>query len=477
MTSSHPGPNDLWQLSACDIAERVRNRDVKPSEVMASVLARVDAHNGHLNAIVLNHAERATEQAAVADEAVAAGTALGPLHGVPVTIKHNIDLAGDPNPNGIPAFANNMADENAPLVDRLTGAGAIVIGRTNTPEFSMRATTDNPLHGRTFNPWGDDISPGGSSGGAGSACAAGMGPIHHGNDIGGSLRFPSFANGVMTVKPSSFRIPVFNATAPSERGPLAQEISVQGIIARHAADVRLATSVMVQPDARDPNCPPVPFIGPELGRPTVAVTRESAGYAMHPGIDTLIDQAAAQLREAGYTVVEVDPPPVIDAARGWFSALTTEMKATFDEPLRTHGSETIIQIFDWYFELSELLDLPGYITASGHRSALKRDWSRFLDQYPLLLCPFLMRPQFDWDYDASGAAAVEDMFNSAIYSTGINYLGLPAGVIGTGLVEDRPAAVQIVGQRWREDLICDALEAIEERNGILPTQLWGREQG
>ena len=119
-----------------------------------------------------------------------------------------------------------------------------------------------------------------------------------------------------------------------------------------------------------------------------------------------------------------------------------------------------------------LLDLDGYITTFAERTRLMRDWNRFLDQYPLLLTPFLMRPMFDWNYDAGGLDAVTDLFASAVYSTGINYLGLPAGVIGMDLVDDRPAAVQLVGRRFREDLICDALEAIESRNGVLAERLW-----
>lgn len=464
----------LWKLGAAASADKIHDREIAPSELMADVLARVEEQNPALNAIVLSHADRAVEHARAADEAVARGDDLGPLHGVPVTIKHNIDLAGDPNPNGVPAFADLMAIENHPLVDRLQEAGAIVIGRTNTPEFSMRATTDNPLHGRTHNPWGDPISPGGSSGGAGAACAAGMGALHHGNDIGGSLRFPSMANGVMTVKPSSFRIPVYNGSAAAERGPLAQEISVQGIIARHAADVRLATQIMAQPDPRDPNSPPVPWHGPEVNR-RVAVVKQSAGYPLDPEIDALIDRAADQLRDAGYDVVEADAPPIDEAATGWFTTLTTEMKHLFDGPLRELGSGTIQQIFDHYFEMSNLLDMRDHIVASGHRTALKRDWSRFLDTYPLVLTPFILRPFFDWDHDAQGLEAVRDLFDASIWSTGINYLGLPAGVIGTGFAGDRPAAVQIVGQRWREDLICDALEAIEVRNGILAPELWARD--
>ena len=220
----------------------------------------------------------------------------------------------------------------------------------------------------------------------------------------------------------------------------------------------------------------MPWDGPEfVVKPTVAVTRETGGYDIHTGILELIDRAVDQLRDAGYTVVEADPPPVLEAAREWFRAGTTEMQVTLDPMIREHGSDTIQQIFDWYYDLSELLDRDRYVTAFGDRTRLMREWSIFLDEYPLLITPFLMRPTYDWDYDARGLDEVEDMFASAIYSTGINYLGLPAGVIGMDLVEDRPAAIQIVGQRWREDIVCDALEAIEERNGVLVHRLWERE--
>ena len=180
----------------------------------------------------------------------------GPLHGVPVTIKENVDQRGKPTPSGLPAFAGLIAPDDAPLVRNLRRAGAIIVG--GRTELSMRATTDNPLHGRTRNPWHADASPGGSSGGAGPAAAAGFGPIHHGNDIGGSLRFPAFACGLATVKPTPGRIPAYNPSATAERGLLAQLMSVQGAICREVKDVRLATRAMAQRDARDPWWVPAP---------------------------------------------------------------------------------------------------------------------------------------------------------------------------------------------------------------------------
>ncbi|MED5292662.1 MAG: amidase family protein, partial [Actinomycetota bacterium] len=199
---------ELWRLSAAEMAAGIRDRTFSATEVADSVLDRVADKNPELNAITVEFPEQVRAEATAADDALANGEQVGALHGVPVTIKENIDVAGQATPNGVPAFADLMAYEDAPLVKNLRDAGAIVIGRTNVPEFSMRGTTVNPLRGRTFNPWDPDASPGGSSGGGGAAAAAGFGPLHHGNDIGGSLRFPALANGITTVKPTNNRIPV-----------------------------------------------------------------------------------------------------------------------------------------------------------------------------------------------------------------------------------------------------------------------------
>ena len=467
---------ELWKLGAVELAEGIRTARFRSRDVVESVLARIDARNGHLNAIVFDTRAEALAAAEAADAAVDRGEALGPLHGVPVTIKENVDQTGCPTTNGVPALADTIATDDSPVVRNLRRAGAVFVGRTNTPEFSMRGTTDNPLRGRTFNPWDDQASPGGSSGGAGAAAAAGFGPLHHGNDIGGSLRFPSFANGLATVKPTTFRVPVFNPTAAAERGPLSQAMSCQGIIAREVADVRLATEVLVHSDPRDPNCPPVPWHGPGLDDPiTVAVTTDAGGFDIHPGIVELIDRAAEQLAAAGYRVVRADPPPVVEAATAWFATGTTEMATLLDPAVQAYGSDDIKKVFRYFFQASDLCDLDGYITAFGDRTRLMRDWNLFLDEHPLLVTPFMMMPLYDWDFDVGHYDTFKRFLDASVYSFGINYLGLPAGVIGMDLVEDRPAAVQVVGRRYREDLICDALETIESANGVLTRRLWQRD--
>jgi len=465
----------LWKKSAVEIAAGIRDKSFSCSEVMESVVERIRALNPKLNAIVIDLTGQALAEAAAADRALPTLGEPGPLFGVPVTIKVNIDVEGQATTNGLPALANLIAPADSPVVRNLRRAGAIIVGRTNTPEVSMRATTVNPLHGRTWNPWHPDASPGGSSGGAGAAAAAGFGPIHHGNDIGGSLRFPAFANGVATVKPTQGRIPAFNPSATAERGLLAQLTSVQGAIARTVSDVRLATRVMAGGDPRDPWWVPAPFDGEPLPKPIrVAVTRNSHGYPMHPGIIQLIDRAAGYLGNAGYDVVEAEPPSIMEPARGWFTVLLTELKATLGPVIDQYGTDELRRIFGWYYEIGRILDFDEYRAGLADRTRMTRAWNVFLDAHPLVLTPFLMRPTYPWNYDAQGLVQTRDLFDAAIYSYGVNYLGLPAGVVPLDLVEDLPAGVQLVGRRFREDVILDAMAAIEQSAGCLVNRLWER---
>ena len=464
---------DLWRLSATELIDGYDRGDFSCVEVIADVVGRMRALNPQLNAVVVDLGDAAQRSAERADEARADGQACGPLHGVPITIKQNLDVEGQPTPNGLRALAGNIAPGDSAVVSNLRRAGAIVIGRTNVPELSMRFTTWNPVDGRTSNPWHPDASPGGSSGGAGAATAAGFGPIHHGNDIAGSLRVPAWCNGVTTIKPSQGRLPAFNPSATTERGLLSTLMSTQGAIARTVADVRLATRTMAQRDPRDPWWVPVPFDGPPVPAPVrVATTTNSHGYPMDARIGALVARAAALLADAGYAVEELEPPPITDPARGWLSTGITEIKLTLDDPVRAHGSDELGAVFDAYYEMGELLDLAGYRAGLSDRTRMMRAWNLFQEEHPLILTPLLMRPGFPWDYDAQGAKAVQDLFGAAIYSFGVNFLGLPAGVVPMGLVEGLPAGVQIIGPRYREDLVLDAMEALESRAGSLVEQLW-----
>jgi amidase len=253
-------------------------------------------------------------------------------------------------------------------------------------------------------------------------------------------------------------------------------MSTQGAIARSVADVRLGTRVMAHGDPRDPWWVPVPFEGEPLERPVrVAVTRNGHGYRVHPGILELVDRAAGHLVDAGYDVVEVEPPPVTEPARGWFTAGITEMKLTLDPVVRSAGSTDLQAVFDRYYAMGEILDLAGYRAMLSERTRMVREWCVFLDAHPLVLTPFLMRPTFDWDADIATATSTEELFSAAIYSFGTNFLGLPAGVVPMDLVDDLPSGVQLVGRRFREDTVLDAMAVVEARSGRLVDRLWARE--
>ena len=480
MTDSPPPASPIWQWSACDIADAIANKSIDCQTVIEAVVERIAATNTRINAIVDDLSQSALEQAKRRDRELARGGPVGPLHGVPVTIKENVDQAGRATPNGVASFNDVIAPDDAPVVRNLLDAGAIVVGRTNTPEFSFRATTVNELHGATLNPWNEAVSPGGSSGGASAAAAMGYAPINHGNDIGGSLRFPSFACGLSTIRPTLGRVPAYNSSAGEERPVLAQLMSVQGAICREVRDLRLALSCLVKHDPRDPwHVPlpfPIPFEDPTLNQPIkVAVATDPLGYDMHPAISSAIDFAADTLASAGYEVEHAQPPHMETLGRMWMRSTFGEMDLMLGESIRAHGSDSIQQIMGDYHALYGIAEADELIRNMADRTRLLRDWIAFLQQWPIVITPFMMRPMFKLNEDLQGREQVHDIFLASRYSFAMNYLGLPAGIAPTGMAEGAPIAVQIVSRRFREDLILDALQAIETKVGVFTEQLWARE--
>ncbi|MFC3615151.1 amidase family protein [Lutimaribacter marinistellae] len=470
---------DIWRLDAHEIAARTRTGDVTVEEVIGDAVQRMNAVNPDLNAVVQSCADTAIERARALDKARAGGAEPGPLHGVPVTIKVNVDQTGFATTNGVPAFKDLIAPDDAPVVANLLKAGAVVIGRTNTPEFSFRADTDNPLHGRTHNPWGRHVSPGGSSGGAGAAVMAGIGALAHGNDIGGSLRFPAAANGAVTVKPGLGRVPAWNPSQKAERGMLAQSMSVQGLITRSAADLHLAMPSLIAPDPRDPFHVPLPWQGEALDGPIkVAFSREMYGYDLHPEVDAALTAAHDALRDAGYDVQEVELPDVFDAGRTGYRALMGEVHTLMKTDIDTYGSNTIREIFGTYFSEFPPFEGDELLAMMAKRSHYARQWSLFLEEYPLVLTPFQPRPFFGPDRDTQGPEGVDEVLGCAVYSYAFNFMGLPAACVPARLANldagPQPIPVQIVARRWREDLAVDAAAAVEARAGRMCEELWQR---
>lgn len=301
---------ELRRKGADELAALIRAREVSSVEVVTAHLERIEAVNPALNAVVATLAEQAIAAARQADQRTAAGDSdLGRLHGVPVTIKENIDVAGTATTNGVPALADAVASLDAPVVERLRAAGAIVVGRTNLPDMALRIHTDSSLRGLTRNPLHPGRTAGGSSGGEAAALASGMTPLGVGNDIGGSLRNPAHCCGVSSIKPTTGRVPHATVIAPEDGLLSAQMMFVNGPMGRTIADVRLGLDVIAGPHPRDPDSVPAPLSYPDSAVPVrVALVAEPPGGATDPGIAEVVRRAGKHLAAAGYIVEEVTPP-------------------------------------------------------------------------------------------------------------------------------------------------------------------------
>ncbi len=473
---------EIWRWSAVETARAIAAGEVSAETAVAACLDRKAAANPAINAVVVDLSDQAMAAARAADAAQAryakeGGAPLGPLHGVPVTVKINIDLEGQANSNGVVGLAGLIAPSDSPVAANFRKDGAIIVGQTNTPEFSLRAFTDNPLHGLTRNPWDPAITPGGSSGGAAASIAAGIAAIAHGNDIGGSLRWPAHCCGVSTIKPTLGRIPAFNASASVERPPMAQLMSVQGPIARTVADVRLGLQVLSRRDPRDPWWVPAPLEGPPPPRPIkVTLATMPDDLDTDPEVLALVRSAADHLADAGYQIVERAVPDVTGAWQLWCDLISTEIATIQRDQMVALGSPAFVKALDGILHMATIHDAAGYMQAMASRAGHLRDWLATLEETPLILAPVSVQPTPAYDADLKGDAAVRMFFRNDLRFVGaISVLGLPVATVPVGLTRaGHPIGVQLIASRYREDLALDAAAAIEARVGVLAEQLWAR---
>ena len=457
----------LWRLGAVELAGAIRRREVSSREVAESVLARVGACNPKLNALVEVHAEQALAAAAAVDAALARGEDPGPLAGVPVTIKVNVDQVGCATTNGLAALKTLIATEDSPPVANLRRAGAVIIGRTNTPGFSVRWFTDNDAHGRTLNPFDGARTPGGSSGGAGAAVATGMGAIGHGNDYGGSIRYPAYACGVVGLRPTSGRVPAYNASAKEERGVSAQLMSVQGPLTRSVADARVALAAMAQRDARDPLWVPAPLDYPAEPRSLrVAMFARSARYEADPAVVEALEQAARWLSAAGCVVEEAEPPQFGEGADLWAALVYDDMRRSALPLIERVGDAALKTSLALTMHDMVGADRDGYLDLLSRRVGIARAWSRFLDRHDVLLMPVSWRVPFPIDEDTVSVERMRAVLDAQSPLLATAMLGLPGLSVPTGLREGLPTGVQIVAARYREDRCLAAGEIVERAAGF-----------
>ena len=464
MTDLSRLPTELWKWDAVDLAQAIRFRSVSSRDVVASCLARLDAVNPKINAVVVRLGEQALAEADAADAAVARGDVLGPLHGVPVTIKINVDQIGQATSNGVVGFKDIIATEDSPVVANFKSSGAIILGRTNTPAFSASWFTDNDLHGRTLNPWSKDHTPGGSSGGASASVAAGITPIGHGNDLAGSVRYPAYCTGIAGLRPSFGRVPAFVPSAKSERALSGQLMSVQGPLARHVRDIRLALAVMAKGDPRDPWWVPAPLQWPQATKPIrVALSANPARTDVHPAVIEAVQRSGRLLAEAGYHIEEVDPPDFAEVAAEWTNMAKAEAPFFNTKAIEEFGDKLIRDSHRWQMEVVGEPDAAAYMQSLARRTGWVRRWNLFMTDYPLLLCPTSFESPFAQGRDTASRESSLFLRQVQMPSFTIPVLGFPAISVPTGVNDGLPMGVQIVAPRFREDLLLDAAEIIEAR--------------
>ncbi len=457
---------ELWQLSATELAGRIARRDTTARAATESVLARIAVANPQVNALASVTPDLALQAADAADAAQARGDTLGALHGVPVTIKVNIDVQGQATTDGVAAFKDNIAATDSPLVQSMREAGAIIVGRNNAPAFSLRWFTDNAFHGRTLNPFDAGVTPGGSSGGAASATAMGMGAIAHGNDYGGSIRYPAWACGVVGLRTTVGRVPSYKASAPN-RIISNQQMSVQGPLTRTVADARLALQVMSRGTPLDPQWVPAPLDYTDSREPTrVAIFRSWSHSPVDPTASAAVDQAAKWLEAAGYTVEEVEPPHFAEISAMQFHMVMNDMRRGGEPFMREHGDDALRTALAHYMDINPVWDRDQYLESLTRRFNIARDWAVFLERYPVLLMPNSWERQFKVDDDQQSSDRTAQILLAQAPMLSTATLGLPGLSVPTGVAGGLPVGVQIVSTKFREDRMLAAGEVIEKAAGF-----------
>jgi len=462
--------NDLWCWSAATLANAIRDKTVSSREVVQAHLERIGAVNGAVNAITVVLGEEALAAADATDASVASRDAVGPLHGVPITVKENIDVIGSATTQGIVNLKNSIPEQDAPIVRHLKNAGAIVIGRTNMPDFGLRWHTDNDLHGATLNPWDSSRTPGGSSGGEAAAIATGMSPLGIGNDMGGSTRQPAINCGITGLRPSTGRVSRMMSAMFDDPPMFYEQVAcVNGPMARHVSDLRLALEVMGQRDPADPiwtpaNAPPVSTVGGMR----VGLVMDPSGDGISSAVAAALNMAAAILGKAGYEVDEVDPP-LIEEADDTIQRLTeTEIAKYLDNilPMICGDAGKVLKavIGD---------GKPGaekYRDAIAMRHKISSRWNSLMESFPLMLGPVSTMEAFSVGYDTGGYGAMRRLIRSLRLTELCNLLGLPSIAVPVSVEGGLPQGVQIIGRRFDEDRCFEAAAAIEQAV-CLPTPI------
>lgn len=453
----------LWQWTATEIARAIRHKAISSVEATQSVLDRIEQVNPRLNAIINLMTDKALLQARQADELLARGTLLSPLHGVPVTIKDNVDVKGERNTNG-GVFRNRVSQHDSTIAENFNAAGCVTLGMTNLPEFALRFFSENPLFGRTLNPWDEALTPGGSSGGAASAVASGMGFIGHGNDIGGSIRYPAYACGVYGLRPTWGTVPQFDPGSPGGRAFASAFFSVEGPLARCVNDIRLGLEVLSRKSIRDQAWVPAPLTYDEHRIKRIALVTEIEGMRIEPVIKDNLRKTAAWLEQDGYVVEEITLPDFLLATEVWSKIVVADKTTMMGEVVAESGSRDIQRAWrDMCDVYGGAKDLREYILAIAKRDELRRRYNEILAVYPVIMLPISGQEPFRWGDDLKGADHFRDVLLPAqIPLLSLVALNYPSMSVPTGLRDGHvPQGVQLFAADFRADLCMQVAEDIE----------------
>ena len=459
---------DLCFTSAVELAQLIRRRALSPVEITRAALDRIERLDGRLGAYVLVHAERALEEARQREQAVMAGETLGALHGVPISLKDNLWTTGDRTTSGSRLLAEFVPSEDAPSVAALRASGAIFVGRTNLPEFAWRGSTDNPLFGESRNPWDLTRTPGGSTGGGAAAVAAGLAPLALGSDGAGSIRIPASFCGLVGLKPTFGRVPMYPAAGGNE---LVGHVCP---LARTVRDAALMMNVIARYDRRDPFALPddgvdylaacdEPLVSTARGAMPVRIAwSPDLGFApVERETQEIVASAARAFADIGVKVDEISPdlgdPSWIlrtlygGAQAGAHASRPPEQKAQMDPELVA------------YAEASASVTVTEYLKAVAARQAMVDVLRRFFERYDLLLTPTLCLPAFPL-----GIVGPREVAGREVTHLGwtlcypFNYSGQPAVSIPAGwTASGLPVGIQIVGRRLEDALVLRAAAAFE----------------
>ena len=453
---------ELWRLPATELARLIRTREVSARQATEAALQRLETINPQINAVVAYRPHLVREQADALDRRIARGEDPGPLAGVPVTVKINTDMAGFPTTNGTRLQKDWVAKVNSPAVENLVRTGAVLLGRSNAPAFSLRWFTSNLLNGATRNPRNPALTPGGSTGGGAAAVTAGIGHLAVGTDIGGSLRYPAYACGVHGLRPTLGRVPAYNASSP-ERAIGAQMMSSTGLIARTIEDLRVGLAAMAAPDLRDPWWMPVPLEGPPTPR-VAAMCLRPGGLQIAKEVEAAVSDASRRLSDAGWKVEEIeDVPSIHEAADVQMRLWLGDGFAGLVDAAKRDGDPGALAVVAAVRGMAEPLPCDVVSHAMVLRTTLQREWRLFFTRYPVLLLPVSGELPFPDGLDLQGEAGFQRVWRAQLPLRAPPALGLPGLAVSTNLVGSVPVGVQILASHYREDLCLLAGKAIEAR--------------